>query len=104
MALRAEVLEDGPPRLRIAAVPPEVLSHLGDDLLPLRTPLRADGAPLLLDRPDRLAVVALQDLAEVIVVQGGPGALLFQYAVEQLASPRLPLQQEIDRQRLTLWR
>ena len=92
VALGTELPEDRPPGARVAGVLPQVLAHRGDDLLPPRVPLLADRAPRLLDRPDRLAVVALQDLAEVVGVQGAPGQLLRQHGVEQLPGPRLPLQ------------
>ena len=91
MALSAEVLENALAGVGIAQISPQELSHLDDHFFPVGIPLRANLSESFLDLPDRLAIVALENLPQVIRVEHTFGELIRTHGIQQLPRPRLAL-------------
>ncbi len=104
VALGAEVLEDALTGDGVADVLAQILAHFGDDLFAFGVSLFANFAERLFDRPERFAVVALQNLSQVIGVEHALGKLVGEHRVEKFPRPRLALHDQIDRQRLQFGR
>ena len=91
MALRAKIPEHDLATARIADVFAEIRAHFGGHLLAFGIPFLTNPAERLLDRPQRVAVVALQNLSQVIRVEYALGQLVGQNGVEKLSRPGLAL-------------
>ena len=70
---------------------PQIGAHLGDNLFAFGISFLANFAERLLDRPQRVAIVALQDLSQMVCVEDTPGQPVREHAVEKFARPRLAL-------------
>ena len=90
--------------MRVADVLAEIRGHFGDDFFAFGISLLANSAERFFDRPERLAIVALQNLSQVIRVEHAFGQLVREHRVEKLPRPRLALHDQIDRQRLQFGR
>ncbi len=100
VALRAEIAKDGLAAMRIADVFAEIRGHFGHDLFALGISLFANFAEGFLDRPQRIAIVALQNLSQVIRVEHAFGQLVREHGIEKFPRPALALHDQINRQRL----
>src|SRR2546426_8712771 len=100
MALRAKITKHDLAAMRIANVLAEISAHFSYDFLALRVSLSANFSKRLLDRPERVAIVAFQNLSQVIRVERAFGELVCENSIEKLSRPRLALHDQINCERL----
>src|SRR5207237_61254 len=95
MALRAKALEYPLAGARVAEVVAQIIAHFGHDFFALRIPFFADRAERFFYRPDRLAVIGVHDLAQMIRVENTAGQPAGQDGIQEFARPGLTLHDEI---------
>src|SRR5258706_6500138 len=100
MALRAQVAEDNLTAERVADMLAKIRRHFSHDLFALGISFFTNPAKRLLHSPERLTIVAFQNLAQVIRIEDAFGQLVGEHGIEKRPRPLLALHDEINRERL----
>ena len=89
---------------RIAEAAAKAVQHLGNDFFALRISFFANNSPGFLNGPERLAVVAFHDFAQVIRVENGARQVVLPDCIQNLSRPWLALHDQFDDEWLCFWR
>ena len=91
MTLRAQVAEDGLATIRVADVFAKISTHLGRDLFAFGIPFLANFAERFFNGPERIAIVAFQNLPQVIRIEHALWQFVREHGIEKFPRPAFAL-------------